>query len=165
PEEWRARTCHDAHGKSVARHDQLSVPTRVALLKLKVHAIGTSEVSRPAEAFATGRDFAKAVPHAPPHYIVSQRSTSRELFTTGAGYAIEEFGAVKRNRGPNVLSARRSTDRALNYSTPPSGPYGSPPKKGRRGLPNAASLNANGPRALADQPLHPATHRAPWLHL
>src|SRR5215471_15825441 len=36
PEEWRAGTCHDAHENSGARHDQLSVPTRVALLKLKV---------------------------------------------------------------------------------------------------------------------------------
>src|SRR5262252_2770933 len=75
PEEWRAGTCHDAHGKSGARHDQLSVPTRVALLTLKGHPVGTSEVSRPAEGFATGRDFAStgSCSPRPRNYIVSQQ--------------------------------------------------------------------------------------------
>jgi hypothetical protein len=48
----------------------------VALLKLKVHPVGISEVSRPAEGFTTGRDFARTgsgSPH-PRNYIVSQQT-------------------------------------------------------------------------------------------
>src|SRR5262249_43920080 len=99
PEEWRAGTCHDAPEKTGERNDNLSGPTGVDLLKVKVPRVGIWEVSRPAEGFATGRDFASTGSGSsrPRNYIVSQQNNVGVASQYRAGHSLGKFGTVRSN--------------------------------------------------------------------
>jgi hypothetical protein len=59
----------------------------------------------------------------PRNYIVSQQINVGVAMLYRAGRVIGEFGTVKRNRGPNVCLARRSSDRAYNLRHTTGRPY------------------------------------------
>jgi len=74
--------------------------------------------------FATGRDFASTGSGSPRpcNYIVSQQINVEVAIHYRRRLRDRWIRSGKTKPWTHVLSARRSTDRALNYSTPPSGP-------------------------------------------